>query len=92
MATPACFLGPFTWKIFFQSFTLRYCLSLLLRCVSCMQKMLDPVYKFLFVSFYWELSPLMLSDIEDRLLLGLVIFVAGGGIMHSLLLTLLSSV
>jgi hypothetical protein len=57
-----------------------------------MQKMLDPVYKFLFVSFYWELSPLMLRDIEDRLLLGLVIFVAGGGIMHSLLLTLLSSV
>ena len=24
MATPACFFGPFAWKIVFQPFTLRY--------------------------------------------------------------------
>jgi hypothetical protein len=38
MATPAYFLGLFTWKTFFQPFTLRKCLALLLRCVSCMQQ------------------------------------------------------
>jgi len=38
MATPASFLGPFAWKIVFQPFTVRWCLSLSLRCVSCMQK------------------------------------------------------
>ena len=37
--TPACFIAPFAWKTFFQpSFTLRQCLSLILRCASCMQQ------------------------------------------------------
>ena len=38
MATPACFLVLFTWKIFPHPFTLRQCLSLLLRCVSYTQQ------------------------------------------------------
>jgi hypothetical protein len=38
MATPAYFLGPFAWKIVFQPFTLRWCLSLSLRCISCLQQ------------------------------------------------------
>ena len=38
IATPACFLGPFDWKIFPQPLILRYCLSLEFMCVSCMQQ------------------------------------------------------
>ena len=34
IATPACFLGIFDWKIFYQPFTL----SLKFRCVPCMQQ------------------------------------------------------
>jgi hypothetical protein len=41
MATPACFLVSFAWKICSHPFTLKECLSFTLRCVSCMQ---DPVY------------------------------------------------
>ena len=35
VARPACFLGLFAWKTYFQSFTLRQCLFLLLSCISC---------------------------------------------------------
>ena len=35
MATLACFLKPFAWKTFFNPFTLSYCLSLLMRHVTC---------------------------------------------------------
>ena len=38
IATPDCFFGPFDWKIFSQPSTPRYCLSLKLRCVSCIQQ------------------------------------------------------
>jgi hypothetical protein len=38
MATPTCFLGPFAWNIFLHRFTLRRCLSLMLRCVSGMHQ------------------------------------------------------
>ena len=38
MATPACFFRPFAWKIVFQPFTLRQCLSFSLRWVSCKQQ------------------------------------------------------
>ena len=36
IAIPICFLGPFDWNIFPKPF-LWQCLSLSLRCVSCMQ-------------------------------------------------------
>ena len=35
IAIPACFLGPFDFQLFSQPFTLRRCLSLRLRFVSC---------------------------------------------------------
>ena len=69
MATPACFLGPFAWKNFFHPFTLRYCLSLLLRCVSCMQQNAGSCLHIQSVSlcfFIGELSPLIVRDIKDR--------------------------
>ena len=37
MVTLACVLSLFVWNIFFYPFTLRWCLSLMLRCVSCTQ-------------------------------------------------------
>jgi hypothetical protein len=37
IATPACFQGPLDWLIFFQPFTLRQCLFLSKRWVSCKQ-------------------------------------------------------
>jgi hypothetical protein len=38
IAAPACFLGTFAWKIFFQPFTLRLYLSLMLKYASCIQQ------------------------------------------------------
>ena len=37
MATPAFFCLPLAWSIIFHPFTLSWCLSLELRCVSCRQ-------------------------------------------------------
>jgi hypothetical protein len=34
MTVAICFLGPFALNNFFQSFTMRHCLSLILRCIS----------------------------------------------------------
>ena len=68
MATPACFIRPFAWKIVLQPFSLRQCLSLTLRCISCMQQnagyclYIQSVILCLFVG---ELSPLMLRDIKE---------------------------
>ena len=82
IATPACFLGPFDWNFFPQPFTLRRCLSLRLRYVSCMQKTdrfcfcIQSVSLCLFIS---ELSPFTLSDINDQWLLPFVnlVFIVG---------------
>ena len=77
IATPACFLGPFDWKIFSQPFTLRECLSLRWRCVSCMQQKDGSCFHIHSVSvclFIGELSPLILRNINDQWLINLVIF------------------
>ena len=77
MATPACFLGPFAWKTFSQPFTLSRCLSLWLRCVSCKQQNVGSCFHIQSLSlflFIGELSPLILSDINDQWLLTPVIF------------------
>jgi hypothetical protein len=84
VATPACFLGPFVWKIVFQPFTLRYCLSLSLRQVSCMQQKVGSCLCYHSVSlclFIGELSPLILRDIKEKSLLLPVIFVVRVGIL-----------
>ena len=76
MATPACFLGPFAWKTFSQPFTLSRCLSLWLRCVSCKQQNVGSCFRIQSLSlclFIGELSPLILSDINDQWLLTPVI-------------------
>jgi hypothetical protein len=84
MATQACFLGPFAWKIVFQPFTLRSYMSLTLRWVSSIQQNtrsclnIQPVSLCLFIE---ELNPLMLRDIKDYWLLFPAIFVVKGGIM-----------
>jgi hypothetical protein len=67
MATPAHFLGPFAWKRIFQPFTLRYCLSLSLRCVFCMQQNAGSCLHIQSVKlclFIGKLSSLMLRDIK----------------------------
>ena len=77
MATPACFLGPFAWKTFSQPFTLSRCLSLWLRCVSCKQQNVGSCFRIQSLSlclFIGELSPLILSYINDQWLLTPVIF------------------
>ena len=69
IATPACFLGPFDWNFFSQPFTLRQCLSLRLRCVSCMQQKDGFCFHIQSVSlclFIGELSPFILRDINDQ--------------------------
>jgi hypothetical protein len=69
MATPAWFLGPFAWKIVFQHFTLSYCLSLSLKCVSCTQQKVGSCLRNESVSlclFTRELSPLILRDIKEK--------------------------
>ena len=68
LVKPACFLGPFDWKIFYQPFTLRQCLSLRLKYVSCMQKdgfcfCIQSISLCLFIG---ELSPFALRDINDQ--------------------------
>ena len=68
MATPACFLGPFGWKIVFQPFTLRKCLSLSLRWVSCMQQNVRLSLHSQSISlcvFIGELSPLILEILRN---------------------------
>ena len=79
MSTPACFLGPFAWKTFSQPFTLSRCLSLWLRCVSCKQQNVGSCFLIQSLSlclFIGELSPLILSDINDQwLLIPVIIFV-----------------
>ena len=65
----AYFLGSFNWKIFSQPCTLRQCLSLRLRCVSCMQQKDDFCFCIQSVSlclFIGELSPFILRDINDQ--------------------------
>jgi hypothetical protein len=60
MATPACFFRPFAWKIVFQPFTLRYCLSFSLRWVSFKQQNVGSCLYSHSVSlclFIGELSP-----------------------------------
>ena len=72
MATPAYFLGPFAWKTFSQPFTLSRCLSLWLRRVSCKQQNVGFCFRIQSLSlclFIGELSPLILSDINDQWLL-----------------------
>jgi hypothetical protein len=84
MTTSACFLGPFACKTFLQAFTLRLCLSLSLKCVSCMQPKLDTVYVsslLTHVFFIGELSSLIVRDIKDKSLLLPIIFYAEGAIM-----------
>ena len=84
MATPACFLGPFAYKSFFLPFTLRQCLSMFLRCVSCMQQNAGSCLHIQSVSlclFIGELSPLILRDIKERWLLVPDMFVFVGGFM-----------
>jgi hypothetical protein len=69
MAAPACFLGPFAWKIFFHPLTLRGCPSLTLRCVFCMQQNSGSCLRIQSVSlchFIGELSSLILRDIRDQ--------------------------
>jgi hypothetical protein len=43
IATPACFFGPFVWKIVFQPFTLRYCCLCPWGGFLVSNKMLGPV-------------------------------------------------
>ena len=69
IAAPACFLGPFDWKKFSQPFTLRQCLSLRLRFVSCMQQ--KDGFCFHIQSdglclFIGELSQFVLRHINDQ--------------------------
>jgi hypothetical protein len=69
MATPACFLEPFAGEMFSQSFTLRYCLSLTLSCVSYMQQNVGSclhIQSFSLCLFIGELGPLMLKNIRDH--------------------------
>ena len=78
IAKPACFLGPFDWSNFSKLFTLRQCLSLRLRYVSCMQQ--KEVFYFHIQSvslclFIGDFSPFILRHINDQWLLSPVNFV-----------------
>ena len=78
IATLACFLCLFDWKIFSQPFILRWYLSLKLICVSCMQQKDRFCFCIQSVSlclFIGDLSLLMLMDINDQWLLVPHIFV-----------------
>ena len=77
-ATPTSFLGPFDWNIFSQPFTLRRCLSLWLRCVSCMQQKNGFCFCIQSVSLcliIGKLSPFILMGINEQWLLAPVILV-----------------
>ena len=72
MAAPVCFLVQFAWKTFFQPFTLKWCLCLLQRYVSCMEQNEGSCLCIQSVSLSFlirELSPLMLKYINDQWLL-----------------------
>ena len=84
MATPACFFRLFVWKIVFQPFTLRQCLSFPLRCVSCKQQNVGSCLCSKSVSlcvFIGVLSTLILRDIKEMKLLLPVNFVVRDGIL-----------
>ena len=69
IAIPTCFLDPFHWKKFSQPFTLRQCLSLRLRYVSCMLQKDGVHFRIQFVNlcpFIGELSPFILRGINDQ--------------------------
>ena len=69
IATQACSLGPFYWKNFSQHFTLRRCLSLRLRCISCMQQKDGFCFCIQCVSlclFKGELRLFILRDISNQ--------------------------
>ena len=82
IATPTCFLGTFDWYIFFpQPFTLRWCLSLRLRCVSCMQQkdgFCFCIHSVSLCPYIDELSPFILRDINGQwfLVSGILVFIA----------------
>ena len=83
MATPACFLGPFAWKLFFPTFYFEG-ISVFDSVFSCMQQNAGSWLHIQSVGlcpFIGELSPLMLRDIRDQWLLLPVIFVVTGRIM-----------
>ena len=85
-ATLACFLGPFDWKVFSHPFTLRYHLSLKLRCVSCKQQKDGFCFRIHSVSLYLFMGKLRLltfRDINDCCSLVLVCFgfIVGGVIV-----------
>jgi hypothetical protein len=46
VATPACFGGPYIWKILFYPFTLSQCLSLSVRYFSCGQQVVRSCFLF----------------------------------------------
>jgi hypothetical protein len=70
VATPACFLGTFALKIFFQVFTLRKYLPLTLRCVCGVQQNYGEYFCIHSVSLFFflieELNPLILTDINGH--------------------------
>ena len=77
MATPTCFLSPFDRKTFSRPFTLSRCLSLWLRCVSCKQQNVGSCFLIQSLNlclFIGELSPLILTVINEQWLFTLVIF------------------
>jgi hypothetical protein len=70
--TPACLQGQFSWKLFFHPFTLRQCLSLLVRNVYCRQKMAGSYFliKLTIISLLiGELRPLTFSVNTERYIL-----------------------
>ena len=72
IATPVSFLGSLDWYIFSQPFIWRWCLSLRLRCVSCMYKKDRFCFHIQSVSlclFIGELNSFTLRDINNQWLL-----------------------
>ena len=74
MCTSACFLCLFGWNFFVHTFTMKWCPSLMSRCVSWMQQKngsyfcIHTVNLCLFF-FYWQLRSLMLEDTNKHCLL-----------------------
>jgi hypothetical protein len=82
MVTPVDFLGPFVGKPFFKPFTLRQCLSLLLKSVSYMQQndgFCLSVHSVSLSLYIGEFSHIILRDINDQWLLFLVILYITSG-------------
>ena len=67
IATLACFLGPFDWKIFFQPFTLRYVYVRVKVCFLIQPKngSFFHISSFSLCLFVGELSPLIVRYIND---------------------------